>query len=91
MLSRITACVSFTDLTPHEKAEIATQHYRKVLKFLDEKDGALIESSNILPWFQAHAMDYSNMRTMKSRIESAIFLKLSAPIFDMSDTLESKE
>lgn len=91
MFSRITACVSFTDLTPNEKTEIATQHYKKVLKFLDEKDGALIENSDILPWFQAHARDYSNMRTMKSRIESAIFLKLSAPIFDMSDTFESKE
>jgi ATP-dependent Clp protease ATP-binding subunit ClpA len=91
MFSRITSCIGFNDLTPWEKTEIATRHYKKVLGYLDAEDKAVIEQSNILPWFQAHARDYNNMRTMKNKVEKAIFDKLSAPIFEDPSSTEPKE
>lgn len=81
MFSRISVCVKFSDLQPVEKATIATRHYNKVIAMLDKEDRAVINASGILSWFTAHAGEYNNMRTMKNKIEKAVFLKLSTPIF----------
>ena len=82
MFSRISACVAFSDLSDENKATIATRHYQRVVDRLDGEDRSLIENSGILSWFVAHASRYDNMRTMKNKIEKAIFERLSEPIFN---------
>lgn len=86
MFSRISACVSFSDLSNENKATIATRHYQRVVDRLDDEDRSLIENSGILSWFVAHASRYDNMRTMKNGIEKAIFERLSEPIFNRQAT-----
>lgn len=80
MFSRIGASVHFCDLGVDEKATIINKHIDFVLSKLDEEDRATIEQSDIRAWFIEHAAKYDNMRTMKNKIEVAIFKKLSAPI-----------
>ena len=80
MFSRIGASVHFCDLGVDEKVTIINEHIEFVLSKLDEEDRATIEQSDIQAWFIEHAAKYDNMRTMKNKIEMAIFKKLSAPI-----------
>lgn len=89
MFSRISACVAFSDLSDENKATIATRHYQRVVDRLDGEDRSLIENSSILSWFVAHASRYDNMRTMKNKIEKAIFERLSEPIFNRQATAPS--
>ena len=89
MFSRISACVAFSDLSDENKATIATRHYQRVVDRLDGEDRSLIENSGILSWFVAHASRYDNMRTMKNKIEKAIFERLSEPIFNRQATAPS--
>jgi hypothetical protein len=89
MFSRISACVAFSDLSDENKATIATRHYQRVVDRLDGEDRSLIENSGILSWFVAHASRYDNMRTMKNKIEKAIFERLSEPIFNRQTTAPS--
>ncbi len=84
MFSRINASVGFTDLGPGEKSEIVKRRYNKVLSCLDEEDQAVIESSEILRWFLGHVDRYNNMRTLKNKIDKAIFEKLSESIIENS-------
>lgn len=80
MFSRIGASVHFCDLGVDEKVTIINEHIEFVLSKLDEEDRAAIEQSDVQAWFIEHAAKYDNMRTMKNKIEMAIFKKLSAPI-----------
>ena len=41
-----------------------------------------VSESDILSWFESNAERYDNMRTLKAKIEKAIFEKLSLPIFE---------
>ena len=86
MFSRISACVSFSDLSDENKATIATRHYQRVVDRLDDEDHSVIEGSDMLSWFVARASHYDNMRTMKNGIEKAIFERLSEPIFNRQAT-----
>jgi len=86
MFSRISACVSFSDLSDENKATIATRHYQRVVDRLDDEDRSVIEGSDMLSWFVARASHYDNMRTMKNGIEKAIFERLSEPIFNRQAT-----
>lgn len=81
MFSRITSCVAFEDLDAASKAAIASQRYEEILEALDNEDREIIQSSDILDWFTSNAYRYDNMRTLKTKVEKAIFGKLSAPIF----------
>lgn len=82
MFSRLSACVAFTDLGAKEKVEIVTRRYNKVLSKLDKEDQLTIEESGILRWFLDHVNRYDNMRTMKNKVDKAIFEKLSEPIIN---------
>ena len=82
MFSRIDACIAFDDLSAENKAIIAKRRYDEVVNRLDQEDRKVIEESRILDWFQSNANRYDNMRTMKHKIDKAIFEKLSAPILD---------
>jgi ATP-dependent Clp protease ATP-binding subunit ClpA len=84
MFSRIGVCIGFEDLDPNDKATIATNRYNEVIERLNESERETIEGSDILPWFQGNADRYDNMRTLKNKVEKAIFEKLSEPILDES-------
>lgn len=82
IFSRISASVEFTDLTAEGKRLLIRRHYEKIVSKLDEEDAATISESDILSWFESNAERYDNMRTLKAKIEKAIFEKLSSPIFE---------
>lgn len=81
MFSRISVCIGFEDLEKEEKAVIAERRYREVINRLNEDEKKAIEESDILSWFKANAGRYDNMRTLKNKVEKAIFDKLAEPIF----------
>ncbi len=76
MFSRIDACITFDDLSNEDKITIAERRYQEILERLDEGDSTTIESSDILEWFRQNASRYDNMRTMKNKLDKAIFEKL---------------
>lgn len=82
MFSRISGCIQFEDLSTEDKAAIAKNRYKQVYDRLCEDDKATIAASDILPWFVENADRYDNMRTMKNKVEKAIFELLSAPILE---------
>lgn len=81
IFSRISASVEFTDLTAEGKRVLIKRHYDKIFSKLDGEDAATISESDILDWFESNAERYDNMRTLKTKIEKAIFEKLCSPIF----------
>ena len=84
MFSRIDECVQFEEIPDELKQEIATNHYISIVEQLDDEDRSAIEQSDIQEWFQCNISRYSNMRTMKIKIEKAIFEHLSKRIIDAS-------
>ncbi|WP_278867413.1 AAA family ATPase [Varibaculum cambriense] len=80
MFSRIGACVRFYDLEKEKKMQILTDHFKQVVSKLDEKDRDLITQSDILEWFTENVAKYDNVRTMKNKLEMAVFRKLSSLI-----------
>lgn len=88
IFSRISASVEFTDLTAEGKRALIKRHYDKIVSKLDGEDAATISESDILSWFKNNAERYDNMRTLKTKIEKAIFEKLSSPIFESKRRLK---
>ena len=82
MFSRIDDCVRFEDLTDDLKQEIAEKHYATILSELERDDREEIERSDILEWFKSNIGRYDNMRTLKIKIEKAIFRHLSDAIIN---------
>lgn len=82
MFSRISVCIGFEDLDPEDKAKIAESRFDEVMGKLNENERATIEASNIRAWFRENAGRYDNMRTLKNKVEKAVFERLSAPIIN---------
>ncbi len=80
--SRISACVCFEDLDEEAKVEIINRYYARLLSQLDDDDCEIINASGIKEWFVVNAGRYNNVRTMKAKIEKAVFEKLAARIFE---------
>lgn len=80
MYSRINACISFSDLRVEDKIALVNRHYAHITGFLDSDDEQFIEQTDILRWFTKNALRYNNMRIMKTKLERAIFGKLSERI-----------
>lgn len=87
IFSRISASVGFNDLSVEGKKELIRRHYERIVSKLDGEDSAIITESNVLSWFKENAERYDNMRTLKIKIEKAIFEKLSTPIFERENHL----
>ena len=75
-------CIGFEDLDPEDKAKIAESRFDEVMGKLNENERATIEASNIRAWFRENAGRYDNMRTLKNKVEKAVFERLSAPIIN---------
>lgn len=77
MYSRINICVRYEELLNEQKLQILNNWFDFVCEGLNEEEKQLIDSSNIRPWFNNNVHRYDNIRLMKTKIENAIFEKLT--------------
>lgn len=77
MFSRIGCCVEYKELTTDQKRTIILSWYESVLSTLQEDEKEAIRCTDILNWFQKNAERYDNIRTLKTKLENAIFDKLA--------------
>ncbi len=80
VFSRIDACIGFEELRVDEKRAIARRQFSCIYEKLDEVDKAVIDTSDIAEWFDTNAGRYDNMRILKTKVEKAIFEKLTQGI-----------
>ena len=77
MFSRIGCCVEYADLTVEQKQKIANNWYNLILASLKDDEKEYIETTDIHNWFLKNAERYNNIRILKSKMENAIFEKLT--------------
>lgn len=77
MFSRIGCCIKYEELSTDQKQLIIHNWYDKIFDSLKEDEKTVIVGTGILKWFYENAERYDNIRILKSKIESAIFDKLS--------------
>lgn len=77
MFSRIGACIEYVDLSSEQKKKIISNWYSEILDTLKEDEKPIVEGTNILKWFLDNADRYDNIRTLKLKLENAIFDELT--------------
>jgi AAA+ superfamily predicted ATPase len=77
MFSRIGCCIEYADLSTEQKQAIVGKWYKSVVETLEEDERMLISETNILEWFLKNAERYDNIRILKTKLENAIFEKLT--------------
>lgn len=77
MYSRIGGCIQFFDLNDEQKIQIIDNWYNTVLRTLNNTEKEFINKTNILEWFKENINRYDNIRILKTKLENAIFNKLT--------------
>ena len=77
MFSRIGYCVEYKELSNLHKQKIIRDWYKTILESLCEDEKKYIMKSNILYWFIKNAERYDNIRILKTKMENAVFDKLT--------------
>lgn len=77
MFSRIGCCIEYEELTTEQKQKIVTNWYDEVIDSLEEDEKNAISETDILQWFINNAERYDNIRILKTKLENAIFDKLT--------------
>lgn len=77
MYSRIGGCIQFFDLNDEQKIQIIDNWYNTVLGTLNNTEKEFINKTNILEWFKENINRYDNIRILKTKLENAIFNKLT--------------
>ena len=77
MFSRIGCCVEYADLTVEQKQKIVNNWYDSIMASLKDDERVYIETTDIHEWFLKNAERYDNIRILKSKMENAIFEKLT--------------
>ena len=77
MFSRIGCCIEYSELSTDIKKKIVKQWYDHVLSTLKEDEQALINDTDIYQWFMRNVERYNNIRILKTKLEYAIFEKLT--------------
>lgn len=77
MFSRIGCCIEYEELTTEQKKTIVKNWYDSLLQTLNEDEVIIIENTDILNWFIQNAERYDNVRLLKTKLENAVFDKLS--------------
>lgn len=77
MFSRVGCCIKYSNLTSIQKKEIIKVWYKNILNELNYDEKKLIMDTNILNWFYDNVERYDNIRILKTKIEQAIFDKLT--------------
>ena len=77
MFSRIGLCLEYNHLSEEQKLAIIQKTFHKTLSLLQDDEKEVIQNSDILDFFQKNAKQYNNIRTLKTNIENAVFMKLT--------------
>ena len=77
MFSRIGCCIEYADLSTDQKQAIVERWYQSVIGTLKEDERAFISETNIREWFLKNAERYDNIRILKTKMENAVFEKLT--------------
>ena len=85
MFSRIGCCIAYEELSTEQKQNIVRKWYDSVLSSLEADEKEEIDKTDMLDWFIKNAERYDNIRTLKIKLENAIFDKL-AEIFVLTRT-----
>ncbi len=77
MFSRIGCCIKYEDISIENKKQIIKQTYNDILSTIQDDEKSIIAESDILSWFLDNVSRYDNIRIMKTKLENAIFEKLT--------------
>lgn len=77
MFSRIGCCIEYADLSKEQKQEIIERWYQNVVGMLKEDERVYISDTPIREWFIKNAVRYDNIRILKTKLENAVFEKLT--------------
>ncbi len=77
MFSRIGCCIEYKELSIGEKNVIIQRWYNTIINSLKDDEQKYIKKTTILNWFIKNAERYDNIRILKTKIENAIFEKLT--------------
>ena len=77
MFSRIGCCVEYANLTVEQKQKIVNNWYDSIMTSLKNDEREYIKTTDIHEWFLKNAERYNNIRILKSKMENAIFEKLT--------------
>lgn len=77
MFSRIGCCIEYADLSTDQKQAIVERWYQSVVETLKEDERSFISETNIREWFLKNAERYDNIRILKTKLENAVFEKLT--------------
>ena len=77
MFSRIGQCIKYSELSIEEKVTIISNWYDQTITLLDEEEKELIANTDIKDWFEKNAGRYDNIRILKTKLENAIFERLT--------------
>lgn len=77
MFSRIGCCIEYEELSTEQKQIIVRNWYDAVLGSLKEDEKKAIVETDILQWFLKNTERYDNIRILKTKLENAIFDKLT--------------
>lgn len=77
MFSRIGHCIKYSELSIEEKVTIISNWYDQTITLLDEEEKELIANTDIKDWFEKNAGRYDNIRILKTKLENAIFERLT--------------
>lgn len=76
MFSRINSCVPYEALDNSQKEVLVDKWYSEVLESLQEDEKSFIEASTIRSWFLSNVGRFDNIRTLKIKLENAVYEKL---------------
>ncbi|MGU8959219.1 AAA family ATPase [Clostridium perfringens] len=77
MFSRIGCCIKYSELISIQKKTIVEKWYENILNELNYDEKKIIMDTNILNWFLDNVERFDNIRILKTKIEQAIFDKLT--------------
>ena len=77
MFSRIGCCIEYKELSNEQKQLIIEKWYNTILSMLKKDEKDYITETNIYSWFKKNADRFDNIRILKTKIENAIFDKLT--------------
>lgn len=77
MFSRIGCCIKYDELSVENKREIIDSWYNSIICQLRDDEKEFIDATDIRQWFMDNANRYDNFRTLKTKLENAIFDELA--------------
>lgn len=77
MFSRIGCCIAYEELSIEQKQTIVSNWYKSILSSLKEDEKDVVQKTDILDWFVKNVDRYDNIRILKTKLENAIFDKLT--------------